>query len=71
MENTVNNTAMIKEIPTISKSVFTTDVNNGLTYPQLANKYSLPVSNIKNITKQLGLQKQVKRNLTPKFILAD
>lgn len=53
----------------VSKSGFTTDVNNGMTTEQLVEKYGISKSNVKNIAKQLELT--IKRNVKAKYVLID
>lgn len=56
-------------IPTVSKSAFIADVNNGMKREQLAEKYSITTKNVNEIAKLLNIK--IKKNMKPKFILVD
>lgn len=66
MENTAK---VVVAKPTISKSAFTTDVNNGLGKNELIKKYSISSASVKEIAKTLNLT--IKRTITPKYTLTD
>ena len=54
---------------TLTISGLREDLNNGLTRPQLADKYNLPMTQIAKAIKQAGLSG--KRAITKKFELID
>lgn len=59
----------MSEVKTVSKSEFTTDVNNGVSKTELVNKYGLSPANVKKLAKQLNVN--IKREVKPKFTLVD
>lgn len=68
---TIKTTRVVKEPVQINVQEFTNDVNNGMTYIQLSQKYNLVIKNIKDIAKELGIQDKVKRHIQPKYILVN
>lgn len=69
MENTVNNTTVVKHRPTISKTNFKLQASNGLTRTELAKYFGIKESQVSNIAKQL--QVKLKRNIIPTINLID
>ena len=68
---TIKTTRVVKQPVEINASEFTNDVNNGMTYILLSQKYNLPIKNIKDVAKELNIQDKVKRHIQPKYILVN
>lgn len=62
MENKINK-------PTVSKSQFIEDVNNGMSKTELVAKWGISKASVKQLATQFGLT--IQRAVTPKFILVD